>query len=101
MSEIDIHKNQTESPEAGYSNQLYIETGATVESKNPPTWVWFSVAGLILVALSVIFVLPTVVSQYELPLERRVDVSQLPTLQTEEQPVSTISPFEEAQRTLR
>lgn len=101
MSETDIDKDQNESPETGYSNPLYIKAGATVESKNPPTWVWFSVAGLLLVALSVIFVLPTVVSQYELPLERRVDVSQLPTLQTDEQPVSTISPFEEAQRSLR
>ena len=101
MSEIDIDKDKNESPETGYTNSVYLKAGPAVDSKNPPPWVWVSIAGLLLVALSVIFVLPTVVTQYELPLERRVDISSIQSPQNNSQPTPAISPFEEAQRSLR
>ncbi|MDG2420757.1 MAG: hypothetical protein P8N40_03570 [Gammaproteobacteria bacterium] len=101
MSEIDIDKDKNESPETGYTNSVYLKAGPAVESKSPPPWVWVSIAGLFLVALSVIFVLPTVVTQYELPLERRVDISSIHSPQNNSQPTPAISPFEEAQRSLR
>jgi len=52
-------------------------SAATVSSNNPPTWVWFAVGGLLLLALLVIFVLPAIVSEYELPLERRPELREL------------------------
>jgi len=99
MSEQDVDKDNQEQQESGFNdNQIYAATSSVVESKGPPVWVWFSVAGLLIVALLVIFVLPNVVNQYELPLERRVDVTELVPVPDEDEPVATISPFEEAQR---
>ncbi len=99
MSENDVDKDKQESQESGFNeNQIYVNSSAAVESNKPPVWVWFSVAGLLLVALLVIFVLPNIVTEYELPLERRVDVAELVPVQEEAETVTTISPFEEAQR---
>lgn len=99
MSDNDVDKDKQESQKFGFDeNQIYANSTAAVESNKPPVWIWISVAGLLLVALLVIFVLPSIVSQYELPLERRVDVSELLQVPQEEEVVSTISPFEEAQR---
>jgi hypothetical protein len=103
MSEKDVDKDKQESQESGFNeNQIYANSSASVElestTNTPPVWIWFSVAGLLLVALLVIFVLPALVTEYELPLERRVDVTELQALPSEVEPVSTISPFEEAQR---
>tara|TARA_R110002072_G_scaffold269868_3_gene429670 strand:+ start:224512 stop:225999 length:1488 start_codon:yes stop_codon:yes gene_type:complete len=61
-------------------------------------WIWVALSVLILLALAVIFVLPRVVEQYELPLVKRVE--QPPAVPVSAQPVSqgpAISPFEEAQ----
>jgi len=97
MSENDVDKDKQESQESGFNeNQIYVNSSAAVESNKPPVWVWFSVAGLLLVALLVIFVLPNIVTEYELPLERRVDVAELVPVQEEAETVTTISPFEEA-----
>ena len=97
MSEKDVEKNKQESQQSGVTeNQIYVNSSAALESKSPPIWIWVSVAGLLLAALLVIFVLPALVTEYELPLELRVDVTELQPLPAE--PVSTISPFEEAQR---
>ena len=69
-------------------------------SEKISAWIWVALAALVLLALAVIFVLPSVVQQYELPLTPRV--SQ-PVVET---PVATavvpsaspaMSPFEEAQ----
>lgn len=103
MSEQDVDNNKQESQESGFNeSQIYVNSSVSVESdsrtNSPPVWIWFSVAALLLVALLVVFVLPTLVTEYELPLERRVDVSELLTQAAEIEPVSTISPFEEAQR---
>ena len=62
-------------------------------------WVWVALAALVLLALAVIFVLPKVVEEYELPLTPRV--SQAPAISNSPvaaQPAGpAISPFEEAQ----
>lgn len=60
-------------------------------------WVWLALAVLILLALAVIFVLPKVVEQYELPLVQR---SAPPATTVEPPPAApgpAVSPFEEAQ----
>ena len=99
MSEQDSDKiepvdfNLSESPL--FSNQT-----AQVSSNKPKIWVWMGLSGLVLVALLVIFVLPTVVSKYELPLERRVDVAEILSNQALVNPVTAISPFAEAQQSL-
>jgi tetratricopeptide (TPR) repeat protein len=63
-------------------------------------WIWASLAALVLLALAVIFVLPGVVQQYELPLAPRVqapapNVAVAPATNTPAGPA--ISPFQEAQ----
>ncbi|MCY4358968.1 MAG: hypothetical protein OXD01_15780 [Gammaproteobacteria bacterium] len=63
----------------------------------PSPLMWLGLGGLAIVALLVIFVLPSIVSEYELPLERR-DALINPVLPESSQPQSAISPFEEAQR---
>ena len=71
MSENDVDKDKQESQQSGFNeNQIYANSSTAVELNKPPIWIWISVAGLLLVALLVIFVLPAIVSQYELPLER-------------------------------
>ena len=96
MSEKDVEKNKQESQQSGFTeNQIYVKSSAALESKSPPIWIWVSVAGLLLAALLVIFVLPALVTEYELPLELRVDVTEFQPLPAETVP--TISPFEEAQ----
>lgn len=63
-------------------------------------WVWAALAALVLLALAVIFVLPGVVQQYELPLAPRVQTST-PAVNAEPSvdraTTPAISPFEEAQ----
>lgn len=98
MPENDIDKidsvdfDQNESP--AFTHQT-TQPG----SDKPSVWVWLGLSGLSIIALLVIFVLPSIVSEYELPLERRVDIIS-PQL-TEEVAASAISPFEEAQRSLQ
>ncbi len=61
-----------------------------------PWWVWAGLGGLVLVALFVIFVLPGIVENYELPLERRVEI---PAPSVSSEVIDTgVSPFQEAQR---
>ena len=63
-------------------------------------WIWVALAALVLLALAVIFVLPNVVQQYELPLTPRVSqpVVETPAAPAVVQSASpAMSPFEEAQ----
>jgi len=69
-------------------------------SEKISAWIWVALAALVLLALAVIFVLPNVVQQYELPLTPRVSpaVVESPALPATAQPaISAMSPFEEAQ----
>jgi tetratricopeptide (TPR) repeat protein len=68
--------------------------------KAPPALIWISFGVLVVIALAVIFVLPEIVSEYELPLERRVQTVQPSGTQTSASPLArnAVSPFDEAQR---
>jgi len=67
----------------------------------PPLLMWIGLGGLGIVALFVVFVLPTIVSEYELPLERRVENAAVRAPQAAANNATNISPFEEAQRALQ
>ena len=69
MVNIGKGKEVDESFKLDVTSQTSFNGGLAPESKNPPIWVWFSVAGLLIIALLVIFVLPTIVNKYLLPLE--------------------------------
>lgn len=66
------------------------------ESRRPSPLLWLGLALLLLVALGVIFVLPVVVSEYELPLERRAELAPQPASPAAGQTPEELSPFEEA-----
>lgn len=69
-------------------------------SEKVSAWIWVALASLVLLALAVIFVLPNLVQQYELPLTPRVaqTVVETPAAPGPVQPASpAVSPFEEAQ----
>lgn len=70
------------------------------DAKKSPVLVWASLGVLVLLALAVIFVLPGIVSRYELPLEARVTPLENPavTRPTAQNPQNAVSPFDEAQR---
>ncbi|MBM88872.1 MAG: hypothetical protein CMQ41_10895 [Gammaproteobacteria bacterium] len=102
MSENNVDRGKHYSHGPGFNaNQIHGISTRAEETGKPPIWVWFGVAGLLLVALLVIFVLPNIVSEYELPLERRVNIAELAPIQDPTIPTSAISPFEEAQRSLQ
>tara|TARA_B110000858_G_scaffold198464_1_gene265351 strand:+ start:19100 stop:20635 length:1536 start_codon:yes stop_codon:yes gene_type:complete len=82
-------------------NSVFLNQAAPQRAEKPAPWIWFGMGGLLLLALLVIFVLPSVVSDYELPLERRVDLADIPVAETVVNTASAISPFEEAQRALQ
>lgn len=79
----------------------FADQAPQIESNKPSIWIWIGLAGLTIVALLVIFVLPAVVSEYELPLERRVEITSPQSNQAAATAITTISPFEEAQRSLQ
>lgn len=79
---------------------LFSQQLAPAPKTQPSALVWIALGGLVIVALFVVFVLPTVVSEYELPLERRVDIAER-SPQSVSNTGPTISPFEEAQRALQ
>jgi len=61
--------------------------------------VWVAFGVLLLLALAVIFVLPRLVTEYELPFTRRaVVVDPVLAVQAANVPLNAVSPFDEAQR---
>ena len=82
-------------------NSVFLNQAATQQAEKPAPWIWFGLGGLLLLALLVVFVLPSVVSEYELPLERRVDLVDTPVAGSVANAAIAISPFEEAQRALQ
>ncbi|GJM13083.1 MAG: hypothetical protein DHS20C12_14860 [Pseudohongiella sp.] len=82
-------------------NSVFLNQGATQQAEKPAPWIWFGLGGLLLLALLVIFVLPSVVSEYELPLERRAEVASNQRVETVANTATEISPFEEAQLALQ
>ncbi len=63
-----------------------------------PMLVWVAFGVLLLLALAVIFVLPRLVTEYELPFTRRAEVDPAIIVQTANVPLNAVSPFDEAQR---
>src|SRR5690554_580894 len=71
---------------------------AAVQQQKISVWVWLALAVLVLLALAVIFVLPRVVQQYELPLvQRTAPAPATPVNPTPLPSGPAVSPFEEAQ----
>jgi tetratricopeptide (TPR) repeat protein len=96
MSDKEVEYASRQDP-AGDDPALTPPPIAPSRSGKPPAWMWLAIGGLAIVALAVVFVLPAVVSEYELPLERRVDTT--PAAPASSAPSGpAVSPFEEAQR---
>ena len=100
MSDKEVDKIDADDS-AHSDNSVFINQAATLKAEKPSPWVWIALGGLLLLALLVIFVLPSIVSEYELPLERRVDLAEVPTSESAAVSATSISPFEEAQRALQ
>ncbi len=99
MSEKDVDKDKIDAVDFDHNeNAVFPGQAAPLNAEKPSLFAWLSLAGLLLLALLIIFVLPVIVSEYELPLERRVALVETPVAI----PAATaISPFEEAQRALQ
>ena len=100
MSEKDIDKIEPVDFDLNDS-LLFSNKSVVVNTNKPPVWIWIGLALLIVVALVVIFVLPAVVTEYELPLERRIEPALAQPAVAPANPVIAVSPFEEAQRSLQ
>ncbi|MBL4821734.1 MAG: hypothetical protein JKY98_12210 [Gammaproteobacteria bacterium] len=102
MSENGIEKIEPADFDISKSSLFSNEPAQPTKNK-PSLLVWISLGFLAVIALAVIFVLPTLVTEYELPLERRVEVDQLtprnPTANQQE--INAVSPFDEAQKSLQ
>ncbi len=97
MSQEPIESSQSDDIQTN-SSSVFNESTVALPQNKPPIALYLGLGALVVVALFVIFVLPSIVSEYELPLERRPELAELvPTPST---PVSTISPFEESQRAI-
>lgn len=76
-----------------------MQGGKTANGDKISGWVWVALAVLVLLALAVVFVLPRLVQEYELPLVRRADPAPIVTSGSPAIPAAQqISPFDEAQR---
>ncbi len=85
------------------SNKFQSSAGKAVAGQSDaagiPVRVWVAFGVLLLLALAVIFVLPRLVTEYELPFTRRVVVVDPAVLvQPANAPMNAVSPFDEAQR---
>ncbi len=69
---------------------------ALPQIRRPSPWLWAALSALLLAALLVIFVLPVVVAEYELPFERRAELAELPPPVPASESQVAVSPFEEA-----
>jgi len=69
----------------------------------PSPLAWIGLGVLAIVALAVIFVLPTIVSEYELPLESRGEVVNFTVTNPSatQSAINAVSPFGEAQKSLQ
>lgn len=97
-----MHKAMTEhdpidNPVPGAANRAAAGRAMAVRSGPSPV-VWLMLGILILLALAVIFVLPGVVAEYELPLTPRAEVTELASPAAAAPAINPVSPFEEAQR---
>lgn len=101
----DNETNNTDQSALGAANvdseaERIAQQIAPPKSQKPSPLMWMGLGGLLIVALLVIFVLPSVVTEYELPLERRAELAS-PALPATPVAETAVSPFEEAQRSLQ
>ncbi len=89
-------QNAHRSPEQADDSATPAHALPLPESRRPSPLLWLGVGLLLVVALLVIFVLPVVVSEYELPLERRAELAPQPVAPAVSQTPEELSPFEEA-----
>ena len=93
MTELDVN----DKPSPGAAARAAGARPAAVRAGPSPV-VWLMLGVLILLALAVIFVLPGVVAEYELPLTPRAEVTEPALPATAAPALNPVSPFEEAQR---
>ena len=89
-------RNAHRSPEQADDSAALEHALPPLETRRPSPWLWLGLGLLLLVALLVVFVLPVVVSEYELPLERRAELAPQPVSPAAGQAPEELSPFEEA-----
>ncbi|MDE0509783.1 MAG: hypothetical protein OXI17_14285, partial [Gammaproteobacteria bacterium] len=89
-------QNAHRSPEQADDSATPAHALPLPESRRPSPLLWLGLGLLLVVALLVIFVLPVVVSEYELPLERRAELAPQPVTPAVSQAPEELSPFEEA-----
>lgn len=99
MSETSEHR-QTDTPDDIGAGGITAPAAEFMEDRQkPPVLIWIGLSFLVIVALAVVFVLPEIVNDYELPLERRVNVAPQPLATQSSAPAGeAISPFEQAQQ---
>lgn len=86
----------------GASGQYRAGGSLATAARGPSPLIWLMLGVLTLLALAVIFVLPTVVEEYELPFTPRAEVTEIAIpIATAAVSTNPISPFEEAQRALQ
>lgn len=100
MSDKEVEQTEPAALEPS-DHSIYAAQVKPPETNKPSPMMWFGMGGLVIAALVVIFVLPSLVTEYELPLERRVDVTTQQQAAIEPDPEDTVSPFEEAQRSIQ
>ena len=102
MPENDTPSSELEAAETAAPQTVTAADFAPLDQtqKGQPWWVWAGMGALVLAALFVVFVLPGIVEDYELPLERRVDTLSASTPETSRAATTDtgVSPFLEAQR---
>ncbi|MEX0963145.1 MAG: hypothetical protein WDZ52_03765 [Pseudohongiellaceae bacterium] len=100
MSDKDVDKIDAVGFEHN-DNSVFLNQASTLKADKTSPMVWFFLGGLLLLALLVIFVLPSIVSEYELPLERRAEIVSTAAVGSAASTANSVSPFEEAQRSLQ
>jgi tetratricopeptide (TPR) repeat protein len=98
MDENELKRKDQPAIEA-WSTRSSPNSKAVPARTGPPPLVWLMMGVLGLIALAVIFVLPGIVEDYELPFTPRAEVVEVNLPNSGNTPATTaISPFEEAQR---
>ena len=80
---------------------IYAKQVAPRQRQKPSTAMWLGLGALVILALAVVFVLPSVVTEYKLPLERRVEEVTQSATAVSQVTETAVSPFEEAQRSIQ
>jgi len=93
MTEHDVNDNPIPGAAARAAGSR-----AVAARPGPSPLIWLMLGVLILLALAVIFVLPGVVQEYELPLTPRAQITEAVAPAAAAPALNPVSPFEEAQR---